>query len=112
MAYTLFMSGILVGRSELEQTDASRDRARGVFRPGLGYGLVQPIFSLRDSTEPAARSRYERARAALKLELTGPGGTPIATREIHILAGNERGDTALELEVVTTDPAFWSAHAG
>ena len=44
MSYTLRMSNVIVGRSELEERDATRHTARGAFRPGLGYDLVQPLL--------------------------------------------------------------------
>ena len=61
------MSGVIVGRSELETRDESRHRASGVFRPGLGYELVQPIFDLLQGAagDADALARYRKARDAL-----------------------------------------------
>ena len=111
MSYTLRTSGVIVGRSELEERDAARRTARGAFRPGLGYDLVQPIFALRaEAGDPAVRERYRRAREALQLELTDPAGRAIQARELHIGPRSADANAGLEIEVITHDPAFWSAN--
>jgi hypothetical protein len=108
MSFILKMSGVIVGRSELENRDPTRRLASGVFRPGLGYDLVQPIFELfetaRDSAE--ALSRYRKSRDALRLQLTDSSGSVLTVRELHIRRNAGSGATMLEVE--TDDPEFWT----
>jgi hypothetical protein len=109
MSFTLKMSAVIVGRSELENRDPGRGAASGVFRPGLGYDLVEPIFGLYDDagTDPEALSRYRKSRDALRLQLTDSSGRPVVIRELHIRRTAKA--TAPVLEVETDDPAFWTA---
>ena len=108
MSFTLTMSGVIVGRSELEVRDAARRVVSGAFRPGLGYELAQPVFALHDNAvgDPAGRERYRKAREALRLTLADASGVSISFRELHIRprANDESSDTDLVLEVVTDDP--------
>ena len=71
MSFTLTMSGVIVGRSELETRDPARRVASGVFRPGLGYELAQPVFDLYAAAgqDADALARYRTARDALRLQL-------------------------------------------
>ena len=109
MSFTLKMSGVIVGRSELENRDASNHVASGVFRPGLGYDLVQPIFDLLETAGDSAEamSRYRKSRDALRLQLTDSSGSALAVRELHIR--RKKGSaSAPMLEVETDDPGFWT----
>jgi len=108
MSFILKMSGVIVGRSELENRDANQRLATGVFRPGLGYDLVQPIFDLLDTAGDSAEamSRYRKSRDALRLQLTDSSGSPLAVHELHIR--RNPGSRAPMLEVETDDPAFWT----
>jgi len=108
MTFTLKMSGVIVGRSELEHREANRRRATGVFRPGLGYDLVQPIFDLYETAggNAEALSRYRKSRDALRLELIDSSGKALAVRELHI--GRDASSGAPLLEVETDDPVFWT----
>jgi hypothetical protein len=109
MSFTLKMSAVIVGRSELENRDPSRHSASGVFRPGLGYDLVEPIFSLREAAEADAEAlaRYRKSRDALRLQLTDSSGRAVVVRELHIRRTASAAAPLLEIE--TDDPAFWSA---
>jgi hypothetical protein len=87
MVYTLRMHGVTVGHSDLERRDPTGNGASGVFRPGLGYELVEPIFQLDG----------ERRRVALEklgLELVDADGHVVLTSRIVIQVRR-----ALELEV-------------
>jgi hypothetical protein len=108
MSFTLKMSGVIVGRSELENRDASRRLASGVFRPGLGYDLVQPVFGLYETAagDSDALARYRKSRDALRLELTDSSGTAVTVRELHIRQARDAGSPILEVE--TDDPAVWT----
>ena len=109
MSFTLTMSGVIVGRSELENRDASGRVASGVFRPGLGYELVQPVFELYEQAagDGDVLVRYRRSREALKLQLTDSSGVPIDVRELHI----GRSGGSLVLRVETDDPSIWGNSA-
>lgn len=112
MSFTLTMSGVIVGRSELEVRDADRRVARGAFRPGLGYELAQPVFELYEAagTDQAAIARYRQARDALKLQLADASGRVLSLRDIHLRRGPAvGGQTGIVMEVETDDPAIWSA---
>lgn len=110
MSFTLSMSGVVVGRSELENRDAARRIVSGVFRPGLGYELVQPIFALYDASNAEVMERYRKSRDALQLQLTTSTGAPIAIRDLRIRQDVAPGaaSTALVIEFETDDPAIWS----
>ena len=112
MSFTLTMSGVIVGRSELELRDASRRVASGAFRPGLGYDLAQPVFALHESAngDPATADRYRKAREALRLELSDASGRSVSHSELHIrpTADGESSDSGLVLEVVTDDHWIWA----
>ena len=108
MTFILKMSGVIVGRSELENRDATRRQASGVFRPGLGYDLVQPIFDLLETAGDSveAMSRYRKSRDALRLELSDSSGSVLTVRDLHIRRNSGSGAPILEVE--TDDPGFWS----
>jgi hypothetical protein len=112
MSFTLSMSGVIVGRSDLETRDPETHIARGVFRPGLGYELTQPIFALYagSATDPDTLSRYRKARDALRLALTDAAGAPVSLRELHIRPDSAAGSQSsrLVLEIETDDPAVWT----
>ena len=116
MRHTLRLSGIIVGHSDLERAEPELGRARGAFRPGLGYDLIQPIFRLfAEAVPPNAEQRdqsklerYYKARAALPLELQDANGERIDTTTIHIADyRSELGAEALELDVLIKDDAYW-----
>ena len=113
MSFTVRMPGVIVGRSELETRDASRGVARGAFRPGLGYELTEPVFALyeRAGNDAEALARYQKAREALRLELTDSSGAAVSTRSLHIrrAAAATSGDPALMLEIETDDPLVWES---
>ena len=109
MSFTLTMSGVIVGRSELENRDPGRRIAWGVFRPGLGYDLAQPVFALYESAAHDAElmTRYRKSRDALRLELTDSSGARVNVRELNIRSDGGAGSPVLEVE--TDDPGFWTA---
>jgi hypothetical protein len=103
------LSGIKLGRSDLEREDTAKGVRRGVFIPSPAYELVEPVFRLYaeavpdGSAHPADEdklARYYKARDSLPLELVDGTGRVIPTRVIHI--GDFRADSgaeAIELEV-------------
>ena len=113
MSFTVRMSGIIVGRSELETRDVTSGVARGAFRPGLGYELTEPIFALyeRAAGDAEALARYQKAREALRLELTDASGAAVSTRNLHVRreASAPSGESALMLEIETDDPLVWGS---
>ena len=108
MSFTLTMSGVIVGRSELETRDPARRVASGVFRPGLGYELAQPVFDLYAAAgqDADALARYRKARDALRLQLADSSGAPVAVRQVDIRR-DPSAATPLVIEVETDDPSIW-----
>src|ERR1051325_2566623 len=120
MRHTVKLSGVIVGHSDLEHADPGTQRAWGAFRPGLGYDLVQPVFALFAQAVPtdggprdgALLERYYKARDALKLELFLGDGFEVRTTTIHIADyREERGASAIELDVLIPDPNYWRQRA-
>lgn len=112
MSFTLTMSNVIVGRSELEHRDPARRLAVGAFRPALGYELAQPVFALYDAAagDAAALARYRQARDALRLTLASSSGTTVAVRELRVRRADPGTESAaLVLEIETDDPAFWAS---
>ncbi|HUQ83648.1 MAG TPA: hypothetical protein VM076_21025 [Gemmatimonadaceae bacterium] len=111
MSFTLTMSGVIVGRSELETRDPATQLARGAFRPGLGYDLVQPVFALYETAagNEAGLAKYRKAREALRLQLADSSGAPLTVEELHVrqAADHESSESGLVLEVQTSDPIIW-----
>ena len=116
MRHTLKLHGVVVGWSELEEIEPDLGRARGRFRPGIGYELVQPVFRLFadavSRTEPDARdeaklARYYRSRDALALELFDFTGRRIPTSTIHIVDYTHDGAATPELDVLIADEEYW-----
>lgn len=110
------LHGIAVGYSDLEDVEPAIGRARGQFRPGVGYDLVQPVFRLFTEAVPvpgaevkdeAKLDRYHRSRDALGLLLEDDSGRAIPTTAIHISDYSERRDGAMEIEVLISDSGYW-----
>jgi hypothetical protein len=115
MRHTLKLHGVVVGWSDLEKVEPELGRARGRFRPGLGYDLVQPVFRLYVEAVPRADTptpdeaklqRYYKSRDALQLELYDPDGRRVPTSTIHI-ADYTAADGECELDVLIADAAYW-----
>jgi len=118
--HTVKLHGIAVGYSDLEHLEPSLGRARGKFRPGVGYELVQPVFKLYAEAVPAPGAkpvdqekldRYHRSRDALGLSLEDDAGRTIRTTAIHISDYSEARDGSIEVEVLISDPMYWKHHA-
>jgi len=117
MRHTLKLHGVVVGWSDLERIEPDLGRARGRFRPGVGYELVQPVFRLFAEAVPRAETaardeaklaRYHRSRDALKLELVDPAGRVIPTSAIHIADyRNDEDGGDCELDVLIADVEYW-----
>ena len=116
MRHTLKLHGVVVGWSDLERIEPDLGRARGRFRPGVGYELVQPVFRLfteavpQDDTarrDEAKLARYYKSRDALKLELVDAAGCVIPTTTIHIADYTVNGTGDCELDVLIADVDYW-----
>jgi hypothetical protein len=115
MRHTLKLHGVVVGWSDLEKIEVGLGRAHGVFRPGVGYELVEPIFRLfaqavpRDGARDEGKlARYHKSRDALELELFDDAGERITTSAIHILDYTSAESGApLELDVLISDDGYW-----
>ena len=112
MSYVLKLRDVIVGRSDLSERDPLHATARGVFRPGLGWELVEPIYALLPLGDARAsaeqRDRYRRARDTLALALYAPNGRLIETARIDVLA-DPSSSTGLTLDVGLMDDALWQA---
>lgn len=108
--FVLKLRDVIVGRSELGERDRERGVARGPFRPGLGWDLVEPIFGLAESAGGSVpeeqRARYRRARDTLALALYAPNEALVESirLEVHKDAGSPTG---LMLDATIVDDAFW-----
>jgi hypothetical protein len=116
MRHTVRLHGVVVGSSELEHAEPDLGRAWGALRPGLGYEMVQPVFRLFAQAVPRDGSaknkemleRYYKARDALQLQLEDTDGRIIHTSAVHIADYTvEEGESALELDVLISDDAYW-----
>src|SRR5215510_1829027 len=115
MRHALKLHGVVVGWSDLEKIEVGLGRAHGVFRPGVGYELVEPIFRLfaqavpRDSVRDESKlARYHKSRDALGLELYDDAGERITTSAIHIVDYTSTDASApLELDVLISDDGYW-----
>lgn len=114
--HTVRLKDIVIGYSDLEDMEPSLGRARGRFRPGTGYELVQPVFLLysqavpapgADATDPEKLDRYHRSRDALGLSLEDDMGLAIRTSAIHISDYSEKRGGSIELEVLIADTEYW-----
>ncbi|HJQ21926.1 MAG TPA: hypothetical protein VJ867_16400 [Gemmatimonadaceae bacterium] len=119
--HTVKLHGVAVGYSDLEDADATLGRARGRFRPGVGYDLVQPIFRLFAEAVPSPGAdvadqdkldRYHRSRDALGLSLEDDSGRQIRTSAIHISDYSDNGGGSIEVEVLISDPVYWQRRSG
>jgi hypothetical protein len=118
MRHTVKLHDVIVGHSDLEKAEPALGTASGVFRPGLGYELVQPVFQLfRDAVpmrggEPRDEitlARYHAARDKLGLTLVDASGRVIETSAIHIADYSDQG--SLVLEVLIRDAGYWTRRA-
>src|SRR5207237_8667160 len=114
--HTVRLHGIAIGYSDLENIEPALGRARGIFRPGVGYDLVQPVFQLFTEAVPAPGAkvadedklnRYHRSRDALGLSLEDDAGRAIRTSAIHISDYSERRGGTIELEVLISAADSW-----
>ena len=119
--HTVKLKGIAVGYSDLEEIDPALGRARGKFRPGVGYDLVQPVFQLFSEAIPTPGGkvadqeklhRYYRSRDALGLTLEDDEGRTIRTSSIHISDYSKRADGTIDLEVLISDRDYWKNRPG
>ena len=110
------LHGIAIGYSDLEDVEPVLGRARGQFRPGVGYDLVEPVFRLfteavpvpgAEVTDEEKLDRYHRSRDALGLSLEDDLGRSIRTSAIHISDYSERRGGSIELEVLISDAEYW-----
>ena len=116
MRHTLKLHGVVVGWSDLERIEPDLGRARGRFRPGIGYELVQPVFRLFSEAVPrdesgqrddAKLARYYKSRDALQLELVDAEGVRIPTTTIHIADYTSNGLGDCEIDVLIADVEYW-----
>ena len=119
--HTVYLKNVAVGYSDLEHIEPALGRARGAFRPGVGYDLVQPVFRLYAEAVPARGGevedkekleRYRKSRDALGLTLEDDGGRTIRTSAIHVSDYSDQKDGVLELEVLISDREYWRRRAG
>ena len=114
--HTVMLKGVAIGYSDLENVDPALGRARGQFRPGVGYDLVQPVFKLYTDAVPAPNgdvsdanvlSRYHRSRDALGLTLEDDTGRTVKTTAIHIADYTHLDHGTMVVEALIADPDYW-----
>jgi hypothetical protein len=114
--HTIKLHGIAIGYSELEDIDPALGRARGTFRPGVGYDLVQPVFRLYADAVPSPGAavasqekleRYYKSRDALGLQLEDDTGRIVTTSAIHIEDYSDRRGGGIHVEVLVSDRGYW-----
>lgn len=114
--HTVRLHSVIVGYSDLEHTEPELGRARGLFRPGVGYDLVQPVFDLFAQAIPTpggevrdqvSLDRYHKSRDALGLSLEDETGRRIRTSAIHIADYSGVKNGGIEIEVLITDREYW-----
>lgn len=114
--HTVRLQDVAVGYTDLEVLEPALGRARGRFRPGMGYDLVQPVFRLFAEAVPSPGApvadqekldRYHRSRDALGLSLEDDQGRQVRTSAIHIADYSHRKDGTIEIEVLINDAAYW-----
>lgn len=108
--FTLKLRDVIVGRSELEERDREHGVARGPFRPGLGWDLVEPIFGLAESARGTVsdeqRERYRRARDTLALALYAPNDALVESVRLEVHK-DATSPTGLMLDATIVDDDFW-----
>lgn len=115
------LAGVVIGYSDLEEAWADDGRARGAFRPGVGYELVEPVFRLYREAVPTADGpvrdnakleRYHASRDALGLTLEDANGVLVRTSGIHIADyATDGADGARQLDVLISDDGYWARRA-
>jgi hypothetical protein len=114
------LKGIAIGYSDLEEIDPSLGRARGEFRPGVGYELVQPVFQLftdavpepgGDVADDDKLARYHKSRDALGLSLHDDAGRTVKTTTIHIADYSHLNRGSIEVEALISDSKYWKERA-
>jgi hypothetical protein len=114
--HTVMLKGIAIGYSDLEDIDPTLGRARGEFRPGVGYELVEPVFKLYTDAVPTPGgevsdaeklSRYHKSRDALGLSLHDDAGRTVKTGTIHIADYTHLDRGTMVVEALIADPAYW-----
>ena len=111
MPFVLKLRDVIVGRSDLAKRDRTLQIARGVFRPGVGWELVEPIFTMlgvegSDDRGDEQRARYRRARDTLALALYTAAGALVESSRIDIRRDGS-SPSGLILEIKVVDDAFW-----
>ena len=117
--HTIKLKSVVVGWSDLDDADPFAGKARGPFRPGIGYDLVQPVFNLYAEAVPhpggevrdqEKLARYLKSRDALGLSLEDEHGRVVRTSAIHIedYSGRRGG---IEVEVLIADRDYWKRRA-
>ena len=118
--HTVKLQDVVIGYTELEDAEPALGRARGRFRPGVGYDLVQPVFGLYTEAVPrpggevsdqAALDRYHRSRDKLSLSLEDDAGRRIRTSAIHIADYSAIRGGGIEIEVLISDRDYWKSRA-
>lgn len=99
MHVVLRLHGVIVGHADLGVNDLASGGCRGPFRPGIGWDLIEPVYSLRREDQmPDAATRFEQARNALRFELTSDDGTPLAVDGLDIRT-EQRGESFIPVEL-------------
>jgi hypothetical protein len=111
MEHILKLNEIIVGRAKLAPAPHDLREARGPFRPGVGYELVEPVFSLyvqarqrraAGQDDSDLLERFRRAKTALPLRLVDRGGRERPMTDVVIIPIEAPSGGALEMRVRIT----------
>lgn len=113
--YRFFCNGELIGFSDLGSRDPDMGVASGQFTPAHGYSRVQGVFRLFAKAQSEAGppdegmlAKYYQARDQLGLTVETEAGVVVPTDIVHITDfRDEIDESACEVEVHVTDPAFF-----
>ena len=121
MRHTVRLHGVVIGYSELEDVEPSWDARAAAFArapdtsscsPSSGCSSRRFPLPARTASDAAKLERYHRSRDALGLALEDDTGRAIRTSAIHISDYSEQRGGSIDLEVLISDPAYWSRRTG
>ena len=101
MKFQIQTSNLIIGSTNLENSDLNMGMVHGLFIPETGYSSVQDVFQLFKQEKFEEYSEY---RDKLKLVLVDENGTIIPTDCIHIEDYlSECNEATIEIKIIDVD---------